>query len=272
VVGVAESQPTTLRWAIDEARRFHLDLDIVHCAGFASYSTRVIDQIYFESWREAAERVLVNARTYVSHELDEPHVEYVLTDEPPIGDLLARSSDAAAIVLGADRLSRYQRVVRSAVAEVVARHAHCPVVVIPEERAPSSSSSPATIVAGIKATRPEESVLRYALEHADRNGCRLDVVHVVPFDHSAVEVEAHRELVSEAVAGWSEKFPDVSIAYSFPSGIQARVLARATKNASLVVVGQPRQTKESRATTDGLLRRAEGPVAIVPDPMRERRP
>jgi nucleotide-binding universal stress UspA family protein len=269
VAAIAEEQPETLRFAIDEARRTGLGLEVVHCAGYANYAARVIDQIHFENWLEAAEHVLDGARAFVSREFGPPKSQYRMSDHAPIDELLQLSTEAAEIVVGSDNPSWFTRMLSPAVSRTLAFTAACPVVVVPERA--SAFPSAHGVVVGIEGTRPEEHVLRYAFEHADHMGRELHVVHALPVDSWVGEVEAHEAAVSEALAGWGEKYPDVTVTRRFVRGEPTRVCTRATTSAALVVVGQPHGDRipfgMDNPVSHALLQRADGPVAIVPDPL-----
>jgi len=268
VAGIAEEQPATLRFAIDEAHRNGLELEVVHCAGYASYAGRVIDQMYFEDWLEAAEHVLDRARASLSGEFSAPKTHYRMSDHSPVDELLQVSTEAAEIVVGSDRTSWFAGRLSPAVSRTLAFTACCPVVVVPE-RAPASPSARGVVV-GIEATRPEEHVLRYAFEHADHMGRELHVTHALPVDSWIGEVEAHEAAVAEALAGWGEKYPDVNVVRRFVKGEPTRVCTQATMNAELVVIGQPHGNRIpfglDKPMSHALLQRATGPVAVVPDP------
>lgn len=269
VVGIAEAQPATLRYAIDEARRFHVDLEVVHCAGFVNYAARVIDRIHFEDWREAAEHVLSDARTSINRGFDPPSSRFRMSDHAPVDELLQAATGAAEIVVGSDNPSWFARMLGPGVSQIVARAAICPVVVVPEY-APESLRV-GRIVVGLEGSRPEEHVLRYAFEQASRRGCELLAIHALPSGAWPGEIKAHEACIAEAIAGWQEKFPEVRAARNFVEGVPSRVLARATLNAELVVVGQPGPNLApfvlDRPTAHGLLNQARCPIAVVPEPL-----
>jgi nucleotide-binding universal stress UspA family protein len=268
IAAIAEAQPATLRWAVDEARLHGADLEVLHCAGFANYAARVIDRIYFENWEEAAEHVLHEAKSFLAREINPPQVTYRMSDKPPIDELLGSSSDVAAIVLGADDASWFPRMLGPTVSRSLAFTARCPVIVVPEQ----SPAQPYArgVAVGIEGARPEEHALHYAFEHAERLGKGLQVVHAFPPGSSTGEAEFHQVALAQALAGWSEKFPDVRVTRRFVEGAPSRPCARATKSAELVVVGQPRESRipQGMPLCGSLLQRARGPVAVVPDPIR----
>jgi len=269
VVGIAEPQPATLRFAIDEARLSGRGLEVVHCAAYANYATRVLDQVRFGNWLQAAEYALNSARATVSDELDPPETVYRMSDQPPVDEFLRVSVDAAEIVLGSDHPSWISWNLSPAVSRTLAFTAHCPVVVVPERMATQGRSC--GVVVGIEGVGLEDHVVRYAFEQADRRGGTLVAVHAVPVNSWAGEIEAQEAAVAEALAGWSEKFPDVVVTRKLVQGVPTRVCARETANAELVVIGQPRGSQVpfglEQPMSHALLQRATGPVAIVPDPL-----
>ncbi|MFL6091010.1 MAG: universal stress protein [Aeromicrobium sp.] len=259
VVGVADDQPATLRFAIDEARRSGLGLEVVHCAGYANYAGR--------NWVEAAELVVAAARSRLSRESGTSSIRFRMSDQSPIDELLVASATAAEIVVGSDDASWLSRLLSPKVSQTLAFVASCPVVVVPEH-APAAARAHGVVV-GIEAARPEDHVLRYAFEHADHMGRDLHVLHALPPDAWPDEVEAHEAAVAEALAGWGEKYPDVTVSRSFVRGDPTDVCSRATMDAALVVVGQPSGPRIpfglERPMTHALLQDATGPVAIVAD-------
>lgn len=266
VVGIAEPQPATLTFAVNEARRMAADLDIVHCAGYTNYAARVLDQIYFEDWKEAAGRVLDDARRFIDRGFDPPRSTYRLTDQSPSNEFLSTSASANALVLGADRTSQFERMLSPAVAHSAARSARCPVFIVPESDA--STVSRQGVVVALEAMRPEEHLLRFAFEHADAMEQELHVLHTLPADAWIGEVEIHQALVSESLAGWRDQFPGVAVHTRFVTGEPTRMCAQATRRAQLLIVGRPRSARlpmaGDRPLTAGLLSRARGPIAVIP--------
>lgn len=269
VVALAQEQPATLRFAIDEARRAGLELEVVHCAGYANHVARTIERIYFDNWLEAAEDLLDDARAVVSGESNPPMARYRISTHSPLDELLEISTEAAEIVVGSDDPTWFARVLGTAVSRTLAFTALCPVVVVPEQTATPGRAH--GVVVGIEGIGPEDHVLRYAFDHADHLGRELRVVHALPPDTWAGESEAREAVVAEALAGWGEKYPDVKVSRKLVRGEPGVVCARATRGAELVVIGQPHGSQIpfgfDKPVSDNLLRRAVGPVAIVPDPL-----
>jgi len=269
VAGLAEDQPATLRFAIDEARLSGLDLEVVHCAGYVNYGTRVMSKIYFDNWLEAAERVLGDARKSLAREFYPPRSHYRMSDHAPVDELLQASTEAAEIVVGSDNPSWFARMLGPAVARTLVFAAVCPVVVVPE-LAPSPPRAHGVVV-GIAGIHSEEHVLRYAFEHATYRGSELCVLHALPIDARLGELATHHAAVAEALAGWSDKYPDVTVTQRFIEGNPSRVCARASMRAELVVIGQPRRSRIpfgfDEPISNALLEHATGPVAVVPDPL-----
>jgi nucleotide-binding universal stress UspA family protein len=101
------------------------------------------------------------------------------------------------------------------------------------------------VVVGSDGSPVSELALGYAFEQASRRGVHLDVVHscwtTVPsgltHDVKADQVTRERLTLSEALAGWSEKYPDVQVRERLPMGPIVLTLTEAAENAELLVVG-----------------------------------
>ncbi len=75
-------------------------------------------------------------------------------------------------------------------------------------------------------------------------------------------------MLSEATAGWSQKYPDVALTHEVPIGHPVEELARASEHALAVVVGRRGRGGYSGmrlgSVVHGLLHRAHCPVITVP--------
>ncbi|HTZ22917.1 MAG TPA: universal stress protein, partial [Streptosporangiaceae bacterium] len=104
----------------------------------------------------------------------------------------------------------------------------------------------------------------YAWEHAETG--RLDGYHgwvlsVDPVDKGAAS------LLSEQVASWRHKYPEVLVTESPVRGHAGRVLALASQSTDLIVVGGRRGLASSMGlgpVTYAMLRHAQCPVAVIP--------
>ncbi|MFD9482698.1 universal stress protein [Streptomyces sp. NPDC059991] len=89
------------------------------------------------------------------------------------------------------------------------------------------------------------------------------------FGDEAAGLEERRRMLSETVAGWADKYPDVQITHEVLRGHPVEELALASVSALLVVVGRQGGGGYSGmklgSVAHGLLHRAECLVITVPE-------
>ncbi|MBV8789398.1 MAG: universal stress protein [Mycobacterium sp.] len=156
--------------------------------------------------------------------------------------LIDMSDDAELIVVGTAGRGLLARGVLGSVSSTVVRHANCPVAVIHDEDLPDPQ---APVLVGIDGSPVSESATEIAFDEASRRGVDLVALHawsdiaVSDFhehDWSALEGEAQRSL-AESLAGWQERYPDVTVHREVVRDHPARQLAERSESAQLVVVG-----------------------------------
>ncbi|GAA4966090.1 universal stress protein [Yinghuangia aomiensis] len=203
-----------------------------------------------------------------------------------VGTMIAEeSSDAELFVVGSRGRGGFRSLLLGSTSLAAASVARCPVVVVrpPAEGdkalRPDGSVPPREVVAGIDVRDEADAVLGFAFAAAAAHpGTRVRVLHGWTmgasaiaggpvFDEVAVEDAVTRAL-SEAVAGWTEKYPQVPVVRTAVHDAPAAALVDASERAQLTVVG-----RRSAGTSMGLrlgmvahavLLHAYGPVAVVP--------
>jgi nucleotide-binding universal stress UspA family protein len=137
-------------------------------------------------------------------------------------------------VVGSHGRRAIERVLIGSVSIQAATHAHCPVVVVPQ---PKDPAAPGDVVVGVDGSPASLDAVSYAMAHAAQTGSGLTVVHgwdVGLLDgtlalNAPMEVwEAFEDervtMVAELAAGWSEKYPEVSVHTSVVRGSAADAL------------------------------------------------
>lgn len=162
-------------------------------------------------------------------------------------------------------------------AKKIADTAACPVVVW---RA-GAHADDAPIVVGVDGSATSEAAVAQAFELASLFAVSLVAVHTwnsishggaVAFpgfvDWSAVENE-EALLLSESLAGWTEKYPDVQVEHVLQQSSPAPTLVELSSRAQLVVVGSRGRGAIARAllgsTSSNLAHHAQCPVMICRD-------
>ena len=183
------------------------------------------------------------------------------------------SSDASLVVLGRRGVGGIEGLLLGSTASRVVATADCPVAVLPHDTAVRARGRQSVVV-GVEG-RGDEEILAFAFAEAAARHTDLVAVHawqevldpaflsISPLiDWDVVMADEAREL-AEALAGWSEKEPDVAVREVVVREKTARALVAAGLTAELLVVGHHRR-RTLGSTTHGVLHRANCPVAVVP--------
>ncbi len=280
VVGYDGSELSTaaLDWAGDEARLRNVGVRVVVARGLAT--AMVPGMPVIPAWPgDVADSVLDEARS----RLHEAHPDLVVTTDEVVGGparvLIDASVDAEVVVVGrASQQPLTEAVVGSTSAQLVA-HASCPVVVVDQ---PSGGPRVDRVVVGVDGSEAGQAALSYAFEEASLRRVPLIAVHAwwldVPekiglswlSEESVAKIAGTEEAVlSEALAGWSEKDPDVHITevVSRERPVDA-ILLHARRGALIVVGGRGRGGFAGLvlgSVSQGLLHRPrECPLVVVP--------
>ena len=128
-----------LEWAMREAglHRAALTVLAVHPVAISNWTGKPItmpaDQAAVEQTQEAATAAVAKAAAEVG-ESAAAEVTTRAVNGFPARELVAASKDAGLIVLGSRGTNPFQRLLLGSVSGAVLHHAHCPVVVVPDDR------------------------------------------------------------------------------------------------------------------------------------------
>ncbi|TLP76926.1 universal stress protein [Nesterenkonia sphaerica] len=246
--------------------------------------------------RQGAEQTLAEAREILRDFPGEAtfHVEY----GDAAGVLVAHSSSAELVVVGARGRGGFVGRVLGSVASALPAHAACPTVVVDRNyeftstnEDPWISSDQRPIAIGMDSSRGSKYAALKAAEMAVRHGVPLRMVMSVPPLDGALmwypelgprydeRERRHNELEDrlQVIVRWiSEHFEHLVISCAVVDGLPVEVLQEETRNAQLTVVGTRGRGGLASAllgsTSSSLLMHAAGPVMVVPEDEDPRMP
>jgi len=137
-----------------------------------------------------------------------------------------------------------QRLLGSVGSELVQR-AYCPVAVIHNEDPSMPHPAQAPVLVGIDGSPASESATGIAFDQASRRGVELVALHAwsdaavyeFPGTDWSTFKSLEDQLLAERLAGWQERYPDVTVRRVVVSDRPAWALVEESESAQLVVVG-----------------------------------
>jgi len=252
LVGVdrSASSMAAVNWAARDAALRNVPLTLMHVIApvvpaVAPWPEIPIPQDYFERQDDKARRILEDARRAVADSTADhgpPFVYSVVVHGPTVSTLVNESKIADMMVVGCRGEGAFSRVPFGSVSTGLVNYAHCPVAVVPDEVPPSAQ---APVLVGIDGSPASELATEIAFDEAFCRGVDLVALHAwsdvsmseVPgLDFAMIEVQA-QEALAERLAGWQERYPDVTVNRHLVCDRPARQLIEKSESAQLVVVG-----------------------------------
>ncbi len=291
VVGIdgSPSSGHALDWAIEEAARRHMPLHLVHALGLDPFATTAMAGSPEPGWLEETAQaqpdrddVLDAAVARVTALAPARTVTTEVTSGDPAPYLLGLSKRADTIVVGTRGRGGARSAALGSVSLEVSMHAHCPVATVHEP--PRAHAVRPRVVVGVDGSVQSERAVEYAFGQASSRGIDLLAVHtwwlelldgataltVPPAQWERIEQE-QRLLLSEALAGWRDKYPDVTLREQVRRAHPVEALVRESEDAELVVVGSRGRGGFTGlmlgSVSHGVLHRAKSPVVVVRTPV-----
>ncbi|MGV0834657.1 universal stress protein [Mycolicibacterium thermoresistibile] len=256
VVGVdgSETSAAAVRWAAGAAALRKVPLTLVHVMTATAVGAPLMwpagpipDSLI--QWQEdEARRILASSAEIAETQIGGEQVQIVtgVVRSAPVPSLVDASKHAQLVVVGSRGQGAMRRVLLGSVSSGLVQHAHCPVAVIRAE-SPEYTAEFARrpVLVGIDGSASAERATAVAFEEASYRGVDLialhawsdeDVADIPTLELSAVQQSAELVL-SERLAGWQERYPDVNVDRRIVGDKPARHLVDASEDAQLVVVG-----------------------------------
>ncbi len=253
VVGIDGSphSDTALAWAARQARLENRALVTLYAADSALAYSRVwtdgvaIDHVQMMRDVETEGRRLADDHAARARDLA-PGIEVrpLVTLSDARHALLEAGEVAALLVLGSRGRGLVGALLMGSVSTAIGRHAACPVVIL----RPGAEEHTGGVVVGVDGRASSGPVLDFAFRQASLSGKPLTVLHThvdqigvaygLPTIPDTAEAEEAARTLAEAVAGFTEKFPEVEVTRTLRGEAVDRALLTADAEASLIVVGR----------------------------------
>lgn len=205
-------------------------------------------------------------------------IDWTVEQGDPVDVLRSASTGASLVVVGGQGAGGRSAPRVGSTAGALAASAGAPVIVLPDNTTSIVVRGRRSVVVGVDGHPSADAVLAFAFAEAAARRTDLVAVHtwqgVSParfesdgpvIDWAAVRADEEK-LLSESLHGWQQAWPDVVVREVIARGRADRSLLAAGLTAELLVIGHRRRGPFAtrRSTTRAVLRRATGPVAVVP--------
>ncbi|AHK33629.1 Universal stress protein [Rhodococcus opacus PD630] len=285
VVGVdgSESASAAVAWAARAAAALSLPLHIVtvvHIPAFY-YTEPYLAESFKEELEDTAKARLGSARVHAKQTVDEPLDITTEQHEGKVSQtLIELSANAHMVVLGSRGHGEFTGLLVGSTTSAVAAHGHCPLVVVRGRTMDGQPPTEGPIVVGVDGSESSKAALEVAFEQAAARGASLVAVNVwsdvsvqpslgaSPEDPLWSSIQTGEEVVlSERLAGYQERYPDVTVERVVARDRPVRVLSEFAEKAQLIVVGSRGRGGFKGmllgSTSNALLHTADCPVMIV---------
>jgi nucleotide-binding universal stress UspA family protein len=292
VVGIdgSDESAKALAWAVEDARRRQLDLELVYGLAIPVVSDAygmVMTRPDIDELCRYSESMLEAARAAAEAQDPEVTVRTRLLNGPPAAVLIDASKEAAGLVVGSRGIGAMSGRMLGSVAVRVAAKACCPVYVIPTGYDPAAAVGDPVVV-GVDGSAYGDAALRLGFDEARCREAPLRVVvaYHVPWLGRPVEPNLIAEFQSSQ-GQLAERTADEALARvrtaadaDVPTDVKLlechpeEALINCGKDALLTVVGSRGRSAISRAllgsVSRAVLQEATRPVAVVRFPPKKR--
>ncbi|WP_329317031.1 universal stress protein [Streptomyces sp. NBC_01262] len=198
--------------------------------------------------RNQVGRMVAEAVEHARSVAPDVEVTSVVATGEPLTVLEAQSRTAALVVVGSRGLGGFVGLLLGSTAVHLAAHARCPVMVVRGRPGPARR-----IVLGVDGSPAGDAAVEFAFAEAALRGTGIIALHAwtpwsapapppqdpsMPYAYEpGMLADAEERLLAEAVAGWRERYPSVSVEYKVLRGGAREALIESSGSAELLVVG-----------------------------------
>ncbi|MGQ0838992.1 universal stress protein [Actinokineospora sp.] len=240
-----------VRWAAAEAARRQVPLRLVHAVDVAAYAHAGgfgAPHGFLDTVEAGGRRMLAEVRDAVLADHPDLVVDRDLQTADAVPALVAESANACLVVLGSRGLGGFSGILVGSTAVALSARGLCPVAVIRGRTADTPPPTDGPVIVGVDGSPTSEPALAVAFDQASGRGADLVAVHTwIEFaadayaqrfdvDWDAVE-SRERASLAERLAGWQEKYPDVTVRRVVSRDRPVRSLLEHSADARLLVVG-----------------------------------
>ncbi|WP_328344306.1 universal stress protein [Streptomyces violaceus] len=228
--------------------------------------------------RNTVERLVAEAVERARTTEAEVQVSRAVVTGEPLTVLEAQSRAAGLVVIGSRGMGGFAGLLAGSTAVHLAVHGRCPVLVVREE---PRADGPAVV--GVDGSAAGEKAVDFAFAEAALYGTGLVAVHAWTMgnaprptardasvrytNRSAGLAQGEERLLTEALAGHRERYPEVTVRQEMVHGGTREALIEASRSARLMVVGARGRGGFAGlllgSVSQALLHHAHCPVAVV---------
>ena len=264
-------------WAAAEAVLRHAGLVLVHAyavtdpavyagaipaLGYPGYlpDPEGLDQ----ELHDEGERLLAGVADSLGRAHPALRVTTLLVQDDAISAIRRESEHALLTVVGSHGSGRVASVFLGSVALSVSTHNSAPVAVIHPDH---HIGGPGPVVVGVDNSPNSEPAVAFAFDAASVHEAELVAVHTFTDTVADGGTQEEHAMLSEQLAGWREKYPEVTVRQVVVHGRPAPILLEHTHDAQLIVVGSRGRHGLASfvlgSTSRALIAHSECPVVVV---------